>query len=80
MSARIATPPREQPVEDEIRNQAYLLWEAAGCPPGDGVNFWCEAERQLTLAQRLEACTLELRGCEAARGSCEAARDRVDEI
>ena len=30
--------------EAEIREKAYLLWEAAGCPPGDGVEFWLQAE------------------------------------
>ncbi len=39
-------------VEDElekerIRRVAYTRWEAAGHPPGDGVSFWLEAERDL---------------------------------
>lgn len=34
-------------MEDRIRELAYLKWEAAGCPPGDGVNFWCEAEAEI---------------------------------
>jgi hypothetical protein len=32
---------------DEIRHRAYLKWEAAGRPPGDGGHFWAEAEREL---------------------------------
>jgi hypothetical protein len=31
-----------------IRRLAYLKWEAAGRPPGDGVPFWLEAERELS--------------------------------
>jgi hypothetical protein len=34
-------------LEDAIRTRAYHLWEAAGRPPGDGVSFWLEAEREL---------------------------------
>jgi hypothetical protein len=34
-----------------IRQRAYMLWEAAGKPSGDGVNFWLEAERQLKRAR-----------------------------
>jgi hypothetical protein len=30
-----------------IRQRAYHKWEAAGRPPGDGVNFWLEAEREM---------------------------------
>jgi hypothetical protein len=33
--------------EDSVRISAYLKWEAAGRPQGDGVNFWLEAEREL---------------------------------
>ena len=32
---------------EEIRLRAYLKWEAAGRPAGDGSNFWLEAEREL---------------------------------
>jgi hypothetical protein len=31
----------------EIRLRAYLKWEAAGKPSGDGLQFWLEAEREL---------------------------------
>jgi Protein of unknown function (DUF2934) len=34
-------------VEDEIRNLAYQKWQEAGCPDGDGVYFWLEAEAEL---------------------------------
>jgi len=30
-----------------VRITAYLKWEAAGRPEGDGVSFWLEAEREL---------------------------------
>jgi hypothetical protein len=30
-----------------IRELAYLKWEAAGFPAGDGIDFWLEAEREL---------------------------------
>ena len=35
------------PSEDEIRLRAYMKWEAAGKPTGDGTRFWLEAEREL---------------------------------
>jgi len=34
-------------VEDRIRELAYLKWEAAGYPSGDGVEFWLQAEEEL---------------------------------
>lgn len=33
--------------EDDVRRKAYLKWEAAGKPCGDGVNFWLDAEKEL---------------------------------
>ena len=37
--------------EEAIRVLAYAKWEAAGCPAGDGGEFWLEAERDLTAEQ-----------------------------
>lgn len=44
-----AAPPRlSHPAwEGDIRLRAYLKWEAAGKPCGDGVSFWLEAEKEL---------------------------------
>ncbi len=33
--------------EDALRERAYLKWEAAGYPPGDGADFWLQAEAEL---------------------------------
>jgi len=33
--------------EESVRVSAYLKWEAAGRPEGDGVHFWLAAEREL---------------------------------
>ena len=35
------------PCEETVRQQAYEQWQAAGCPAGDGVKFWLEAEREI---------------------------------
>jgi len=32
---------------EAIRTLAHRKWEAAGCPAGDGVDFWLEAEQEL---------------------------------
>ena len=32
--------------EDAIRRLAYQKWEAAGCPAGDGTEFWLDAEHE----------------------------------
>lgn len=34
--------------EEEIRELAYYKWEAAGRPPGDGRQFWEEAEKEVS--------------------------------
>ena len=36
------------PTEEAIRTRAYALWEAAGYPEGDGVEFWLRAEQELS--------------------------------
>lgn len=36
-----------KPCEESIRQRAYEQWQAAGCPEGDGVEFWLEAEREV---------------------------------
>ena len=33
--------------EEAIREMAYLKWQDAGCPSGDGFDFWLEAEQAL---------------------------------
>lgn len=44
--------PNGQPVSEEaIRTYAYRKWETAGKPCGDGVNFWLDAERELSQAK-----------------------------
>ena len=32
---------------EKIRELAFIKWEAAGCPCGDGVEFWLAAEAEL---------------------------------
>ncbi len=34
--------------DEEVRRLAYLKWEAAGRPEGDGFSFWVEAEQELS--------------------------------
>jgi len=33
--------------QESVRERAYLLWEKAGYPIGDGVDFWITAEQEL---------------------------------
>lgn len=32
---------------ETIRTLAHCKWKAAGCPAGDGVDFWLQAEREV---------------------------------
>lgn len=32
---------------EAIRELAYCKWQAAGCPCGNDIGFWLEAEREL---------------------------------
>jgi hypothetical protein len=41
------TPSNGDSLAEEVRRRAYAKWEAAGMPPGDGVNFWLDAEQEL---------------------------------
>ena len=36
-------------VHGTISRVAYEKWEKAGCPSGDGLEFWLEAEKELTV-------------------------------
>jgi hypothetical protein len=38
--------------EQNIRIRSYLLWEAAGGPPGQAVEFWLQAEAELEAESR----------------------------
>jgi hypothetical protein len=38
---------KNHPNEEEVRERAYLLWEGAGRPEGDGVDVWVQAEQPL---------------------------------
>jgi len=33
--------------DDERRPLAYRKWQEAGCPNGDGVQFWLDAEKEI---------------------------------
>jgi hypothetical protein len=46
--------PAAQPAPEAIRLRACFLWEAAGRPAGDGVDFWLRAEQQLRQAGSFE--------------------------
>jgi hypothetical protein len=41
--------------EERIRMHAYLKWEAAGKPAGNGSPFWLEAECEYEAECKLEA-------------------------
>lgn len=40
---------------EKTREAAYYKWEAAGCPCGDGVEFWLQAEAELIADGQPEA-------------------------
>jgi hypothetical protein len=48
--ARALPPHNGMPFEEAVRVRAYQKWERAGCPAGDGVAFWLEAEAELSAA------------------------------
>ncbi len=37
--------------EEAIRELAYQKWEEAGCPSGDGFDFWLDAEQAVMGGQ-----------------------------
>jgi hypothetical protein len=43
--------PDGAPTEEMIRARAFALWEEAGRPECDGVDFWLRAEQELTAAR-----------------------------
>jgi len=47
-------PPRPDPTKAEIVVEAEGLWRQRGCPAGQDVEIWLEAERQLCRVRRLD--------------------------
>ena len=48
--------------ENLIRDLAYAKWELAGCPCGNGIEFWLDAEQEidhLTAADELNEIAAE---------------------
>lgn len=37
---------KNTPEKEDVRTQAYLLWEAAGCPEGQEDEFWYKAKKK----------------------------------
>ena len=37
--------------DQEIARRAYEIWEARGCPPGDGADNWQAAKAELIAAR-----------------------------
>ena len=60
-AARPATAQSCPAGDEAIRELAYRKWEAAGCPAGDGFDFWLEAEQEVN-AERAEASSAQGRG------------------
>ena len=42
-----------------IREAAYLKWEECGCPEGDGLEFWLEAEREYDAVKCADKTVIE---------------------
>jgi Protein of unknown function (DUF2934) len=38
---------QQRVTQDDIARRAYELWQARGCPPGDGSEDWQAAEAEL---------------------------------
>ena len=47
--------------EEQLRERAYHKWEEAGCPCGDGVEFWLQAEAELATECQIPSTTAEPR-------------------
>jgi hypothetical protein len=39
-------------MEDKIRELAYLKWEKAGYPQGNGVEYWLQAEEEMLCSTK----------------------------
>jgi len=41
-------PSRPEDFEERVRQRAYELWEASGCPQGFEANHWFQAEHEVS--------------------------------
>jgi len=53
-----STTVEEQIPTEDIARRAYELWEARGCPPGDGSEDWNAAVAELTARRNSAASGL----------------------
>lgn len=42
------TPSQPEDFEERVRQRAYELWEASGCPQGFEAEHWGQAEREVS--------------------------------
>ncbi|WP_395741757.1 DUF2934 domain-containing protein [Prosthecobacter sp.] len=54
------------PAHESIRALAYCLWEDAGCPSGQDIFFWTEAENRLLSAKAPKQAAAAPRAAKAA--------------
>jgi hypothetical protein len=47
--------------EQRVRELAYQIWEQAGYPCSDGVEFWLQAEAELSTSPKSEKTTTTTR-------------------
>jgi hypothetical protein len=52
--------------EEQIAKRAYELWEARGCPQGDGSNDWQVAKSQLIAENRRSLANASQAGIDLA--------------
>ena len=45
--------------QQAIRDLAYAKWEQAGCPEGDGIDYWLMAEQELIACSEQPATASE---------------------
>ena len=55
--------------EQKVRELAYQIWEKAGYPCSDGVQFWLQAEAELTSVQPKTAKTAAKTAAKVNAGS-----------
>lgn len=42
----------DRPSQEAIQQQAYTLWQEAGCPAQQDLTYWCRAETYLIELRR----------------------------
>ena len=64
----------EMDISQQIRERAYTLWQADGCPDGQAMDYWLAAEAEVTPVVATRAPSATKSGSAKTKGTKASAK------